>query len=155
MRPVWHASQTGCRREGFMTCPQKLLIHPDRLRRIPNSFSWLDRRFLSDGYLERLSGEAALLYFFLAMVSDRNGVSFYGDRRTSKLLQMTCARLDCVRGELIQEGLIAYRPPFYQVLALPMRTSLITNSKRTPKGPIQIGTLIETPKDRNDGRKID
>jgi hypothetical protein len=57
----------------------KHLLVPDRVRRPPaEGFSWVDRRFLRD-FAAQLSGDAVFLYFFLAAVSDRQGLSFYND----------------------------------------------------------------------------
>jgi len=112
-----------------MTYLVKSLIHPDRARHIPKSFSWIDRQLVSEGYLERLSGGAILLYFFLATVSDAQGLSFYGDRRTAKLLKMSMDKLDRVRGELMDQALIAYHPPLYQVLALQPLKPLVVDVK--------------------------
>ena len=43
-------------------------INPNRIRRITGSFSWIDHRILHDGYLEFMSQEEMLLYFFLVLV---------------------------------------------------------------------------------------
>ena len=60
---------------------EKRILVPDRVRRPPREgFSWIDRRFLRE-YAARLSGDAILLYFFLAAVSDQHGLSFYSDTR--------------------------------------------------------------------------
>ena len=57
----------------------KQILVPDRVRRPPTEgWSWIDRRFLRE-HAPRLSHEAIVLYFFLAAVSDKDGLSFYGD----------------------------------------------------------------------------
>ena len=57
----------------------KQILVPDRVRRPPtDGWSWIDRRFLRE-HAPRLSHEAIVLYFFLAAVSDKDGLSFYGD----------------------------------------------------------------------------
>ena len=57
----------------------KQILVPDRVRRPPtDGWSWIDRRFLRE-HASRLSHEAIVLYFFLAAVSDKDGLSFYGD----------------------------------------------------------------------------
>ena len=38
-------------------------INPDRIRRITGSFSWIDHRLLSDGFLSAMTGEEILIYF--------------------------------------------------------------------------------------------
>jgi hypothetical protein len=129
-----------------MTYLVKSLIRPDRVRMIPNSFSWVDRRFLGDGYLEQLSHEATLLYFFLVTVSDAQGLSFYGDRRIETLLKMSEDILDRARGALIDIGLIAYRPPLYQVLDIKPLDPLIVHAPST--GSVAIGSLLKNTKRR-------
>ena len=60
---------------------KKKLLVPDRVRRPPKEgFSWIDRRFLRE-HAAKLTGDAVMLYFFLAAVSDQHGLSFYSDRR--------------------------------------------------------------------------
>ncbi len=58
---------------------EKRILVPDRVRQPPGEgFSWIDRRFLHD-FAARLSHDGILLYFFLAAVSDKHGLSFYRD----------------------------------------------------------------------------
>jgi hypothetical protein len=58
---------------------QKQVLVPGRVRRPPaDGWSWIDRRFLRE-HAARLSHEASVLYFFPAAVSDKDGLSFYGD----------------------------------------------------------------------------
>jgi hypothetical protein len=55
-------------------------LDPQRVRHFPEQgFSWIDRRFVRDGWLDQLAPDALLLYFFLTAVSDREGLSFYAD----------------------------------------------------------------------------
>ena len=97
----------------------KRLLVPARLRRPPKSgWSWVDRRFVRE-HAERLSREAVLLYFFLAAVADRNGLSFYGDATLATLLRMTVPDLLQARDELLAHDLIAHEARFTQVLSLP------------------------------------
>lgn len=98
---------------------EKRLLVPDRVRRPPHEgFSWVDRRFLRD-YAARLSADAVLLYFFLAAVSDKHGLSFYSDPSIAVRLRMREPSVVRARDELISEDLIAYQPPLTQVLSLP------------------------------------
>ena len=77
---------------------KKRILVADRLRRPPAAgFSWIDRRFLRD-YAERLSGEAIVLYFFLAAVSDQHGLSFYSDATLAARLRMREAAIGAARG---------------------------------------------------------
>jgi hypothetical protein len=97
---------------------KKIPIHPHRIRKIPKQFSWLDHRLVRDRYIDRCSHPAAALYLFLVTVADAQGVSYYGDQTISERLGMDSAMLEKARTQLIHIGLIAYRPPLYQVLAL-------------------------------------
>lgn len=97
----------------------KRLLLPGRVRRPPSSgFSWVDRRFLRE-HAAGLSKDALLLYLFLAAVSDKNGLSFWGDARTATCLRMTEAAVASARDELVRRDLVAYSVPLTQVLALP------------------------------------
>lgn len=103
-----------------MSLIQKRLLVPDRVRRPPREgFSWVDRRFLRD-YAARLSGDAIGLYFFLAAVSDQQGLSFYSDPATAVRLRLREADVVTARDELLTLDLIAYQPPLTQVLSLPL-----------------------------------
>ena len=54
-------------------------LRPDRRRSIRGSFSWIDHRFLREGFDQGLSRLEKLLYFILVAVSNKDGVSFYSD----------------------------------------------------------------------------
>lgn len=98
---------------------QKRVLVPARLRRPPaTGWSWVDRGFVRE-HAERLSREAMLLYFFLAAVSDRHGLSFYGDGTLAMLLRMSLPALVEARDELLAHDLIAHEARLTQVLSLP------------------------------------
>lgn len=100
---------------------QKQLLVSDRVRRPPREgWSWIDRQFLKQ-HASRLSHEAILLYFFLAAVSDQNGLSFYSDTSTALRLRMSEQAVVRARDELVAEDLMAHRAPLTQVLSLPKR----------------------------------
>ncbi|BBO87142.1 helix-turn-helix domain-containing protein [Desulfosarcina ovata] len=101
-------------------------ICPDRIRKVPKQFSWLDHRLVSEHYIDRCTHKAAALYLFLVTVSDAKGMSYYSDRTLAQRLGMDEPEVIRVRSELVDIGLIAYRKPLYQVLAIdpePVRTS--------------------------------
>ena len=103
-----------------MSMIQKRLLVPDRVRRPPREgFSWVDRRFLRD-YAPRVSGDAILLYFFLAAVSDKHGLSFYSDSSIAVRLRRREEDIVRARDELVTVDLIAYQAPLTQVLSLPV-----------------------------------
>lgn len=97
----------------------KRILDPDRLRKIEGSFSWIDHRFITSGFLQDLSTMEILLYLFLVTVSDRNGISFYHDDKVCTILKIPLTSMGEAREGLILRSLIAYEPPLYQVLSLP------------------------------------
>jgi len=96
----------------------KRLLCPERVRRVPDKFSWVDHRLVRDHYIERCSAEALALYLLLVTVGDADGLSYYSDRTVSKLISLDTTTLAALRRELVEAGLIAYRKPLYQVLNL-------------------------------------
>ena len=91
---------------------------PERLRRVPQQFSWVDHRLVREKYIRGLSHAAMALYLFLVTVADAEGLSYYADRTAGRLLGMETDVLCGARRELCRVGLIAYAAPFYQVLSL-------------------------------------
>ena len=95
-------------------------IFPDRIRNIRHcTFGWVDHNFLHRGFLNRLSQEELLLYYFLITVADRNGVSFYDYERICQLLKLKLDDYLRARDRLCQRSLIAYHDGIFQVLSLP------------------------------------
>jgi hypothetical protein len=100
----------------------KQILVPGRVRHPPtDGWSWIDRRFLRE-HAGRLSHEAIVLYFFLAAVSDKDGLSFYGDASIALRLRMEETIVVAARDELVAADLVAYRAPLAQVLSLPAAT---------------------------------
>jgi hypothetical protein len=96
----------------------KRVLVPERLRKAPRQFSWVDQRLVREGYLERCDTVALALYLLLVTVADAQGLSYYGDITIRRLLAMQPEQLEQARRDLIGVGLIAYERPLYQVLAL-------------------------------------
>lgn len=98
---------------------EKRILVAERVRRPPREgFSWVDRRFLRD-YAAKLTGDGILLYLFLAAVSDKHGLSFYGDSTIAVRLKIREQAVVDAREELLIHDLIAFQPPLTQVLSLP------------------------------------
>lgn len=93
-------------------------LRPDRLRRVPAQFSWVDHRLVREGHFCRVTPEGLALYLFLITVADAQGVSYYGDARCAQQLGVSVSALAAARHALINADLIAYEHPFYQVLSL-------------------------------------
>jgi hypothetical protein len=108
-------------------------------------FSWIDRRFIREGFSDPLSPRALLLYFyfFLTAVSDAGEQSFYADRTIQNILKLDAEELSQARARLLSAQLILYRYPLYQVLALPAAPA--TGSKPAPLRPFRHGGLSGQP----------
>jgi hypothetical protein len=130
--------------------PKQVLV-PQRVRRPPQEgWSWIDRRFLRE-HAPRLSHEAIVLYFFLAAVSDKDGLSFYGDASIALRLRMTEAVVVAARDELVAADLLAYRAPLAQVLSLPQ-----ARVQRRDGGLASFGEILRTlaaPSPSTDSRR--
>jgi hypothetical protein len=54
---------------------EKKPLEPHRIRKITSSFAFIEHRFLRDGFWSTLDHHQLLLYVFLILVADRNGLS--------------------------------------------------------------------------------
>ncbi len=98
---------------------KKKIINPHRVRSIKGGFSFIPHRFVTDGFLSSLSASELLLYLFLVAVSDRYGLSFYGEGSICSLLHMTSKNYQNTRQSLIEKDLIDFDGNVFQVLELP------------------------------------
>jgi hypothetical protein len=96
----------------------KRLICPERVRKVPAQFSWIDHRLVRERHIERCDAHAAALYLFLVTVADAQRLSYYSDTSVARRLSMDPSRLVRARTDLIRLRLVAYEQPLYQVLAL-------------------------------------
>ncbi len=132
----------------------KPLPCPQRLRRIPRQFSWIDQRLVRDGAIRRCNTGALALYLFLVTVADAKGLSYYSSRAIADLLSMTSEQLIQARHTLIQVELIAFAQPFYQVLSLdaPVPSALAAFPPDSPPRagrPQSLGTLLRQALEKN------
>lgn len=111
--------------------PRPRPLRPDRLRSLERPFGWIPFRLLSSGWLPRLGNEAKLLYFFLCLVADGMGISFYGDARVCRLLGLSGAELGVAREDLCRHDLLAFDGRVYQLLSLPRETPAWTPATTT------------------------
>jgi len=74
---------------------------------------------MSGRFIHTLNVHETALYFFLVLVGDHRGLSYYADQTICKTLSMEYERLYRSRITLMEKSLIAYEPPLYQVLELP------------------------------------
>ena len=97
-------------------------ISNSRIRYIRQcTFGWIDHNFLHYDYVQYLSKESLLLYFFLCLVADRNGCSYYDYERICNYLKVNLEQFMDARHQLIEESLIITKDSVYQVLSLSKR----------------------------------
>jgi len=96
-------------------------IFPDKVRTIPKSFSWIDRRIVTGHFLHYLNKGEIALYFFLVTASNRHGMSFYSFKKIGHALDMSEREIRLAIISLKELKLIAFNYPFFQVLKLPER----------------------------------
>lgn len=109
-------------------------LRNDRLRRIERPFGWIPFRILSSGLLESLSPHAKLLYFFLCLVADPRGISYYGESKLLRMLKLPAEELRLARTELCRQDLLAFDGRIYQLLSLPLSTSGKNYQQRRTRG---------------------
>ena len=113
---------------------KKKILSPERIRRIDGGFSFIPHRFLLEGFLSSLNQVELLLYLFLIMASDRNGVSFYSYDRICTLLELNLDEYLASRNSLIEKDLIAFDGTLFQVLCLPHKPA--EQPKREDRSPV-------------------
>ena len=125
---------------------KKRILKAQRIRRIDGGFSFITHRFLTDGFMSALDPGQLLLYFFLVIAGDRNGLSFYSYDSICNLLQMSIEQYLSARDALIEKDLIDFDGTLFQVLDLP-EAAPASRAKLCTSGldrPIQ-KTLKEVP----------
>ena len=98
---------------------RKRILVPERVRKINGSFSYIPHTFVTEGFFESLTQEELLLYFLLALVGDRHGLSYYSQDRLCTRLKMPLDDFITARNGLIEKSLIAFDGFMFQVLSLP------------------------------------
>ena len=97
---------------------KKHVLCPERLRKTPEQFSWVDHRLVRHDHIRRCDCRGWALYLLLVTVGDSAGVSYYSDRRIGELLTLEARDVREARQQLLAAGLIAYEHPLYQVLSI-------------------------------------
>ena len=105
--------------------PKVHIPQPKNVRKINGSFAWVDHRLLQKGYLAVMTHQDQVLYLFLVLAADRNGVSFYRKEKICDLLSLDFQQFEIARDRLIDLKLITYQPysvlspnGYYQVLPI-------------------------------------
>ena len=118
-----------------------------RVRSITGSFAFIEHRFLRHGFWAGLGHHELLLYFFLVLVADRQGLSFYSYDKICSLLAISVDEYILARDSLINKDLLAFDGTFFQVLSLPpepVRLSRLLQNKEDMerKDPATVHQLI-------------
>ena len=114
---------------------KKRVLNPERLRKVPPQFSWIDHRLVRENYFLRCDHSSWTLYLFLASVADADGLSYYSDASLMRRLKIDLFGLSASRQQLVQTGLIAYEKPLYQILSL-------EPVGEARSGPISVGEIL-------------
>lgn len=120
----------------------KQILRPDRLRKVPSQFSWLDQRLVRENFLRRAQPAAWALYLVLVTVADAQGLSYYSDATLSRLLQLEPLALAQARQQLVTADLVAYQKPLYQVLALPLSAAAATPDGTRLGQALSVGDIL-------------
>ena len=110
---------------------RKKILNPERIRCIDGGFSFIPHRLLTDGFIAALNPRELLLYFFLILAGDRNGLSYYAYDSICSLLCLSLDQYIEARNALIEKDLIAFDGTLFQVLSLPERAPGSTRKSET------------------------
>jgi len=114
---------------------KKKVLNPKRVRQINGGFSFIPHRFVLDGFLAALRQKELLLYLFLVLVSDRNGLSFYSYDTICTLLELSLDEYIASRDSLMDKDLIAFDGTLFQVLDLPQKQP--NRQEREVRSPVE------------------
>lgn len=121
----------------------------ERVRKISGSFAFIEHRFLREGFFASLSQHELLLYLFLVLVADRNGLSYYSFDKICTLLKISTDQYLLARNCLIHKDLLAFDGHLFQVLSLPKkpvvqpRKPLKTEQEMEEADPATIHQIIK------------
>jgi hypothetical protein len=118
-----HQKSSVQRKKGKPRSIETRPLEPDRIRKITGSFAFVEHRFLQDGFWSSLDHHQLLLYLFLIIVADRNGLSYYSYDKICTLLRISVDEYILARNALIEQNLIAFDGYFFQVLSLPEKVT--------------------------------
>jgi hypothetical protein len=107
---------------------------PQNIRKITNSFAWIDHRVLRNGFLQVMTHQDMALYLFLVLAADRNGVSFYRKEKICDALSLDFRQFEIARDRLINFKLVAYEAytalspnGYYQILSIESKAPNFVN----------------------------
>ena len=98
---------------------------PQKIRKIERSFAWIDHRLMRNGFVAVMTHRDLVLYLFLVLAADRNGVSFYRKEKICETVSLDFSQFEIARDRLINMKLIAFENysvlspnGYYQVLPI-------------------------------------
>lgn len=94
-------------------------LNPQRIRKITGSFAFIEHCFRR--WIKHLGSEELLLYLFLVLAADEQGLSYYSPETICSHLNLSPNQYRQAFNGLIARDLIAFREPLFQVLSLPQR----------------------------------
>ena len=111
---------------------------PKNIRNIRGSFAWIDHRLMRDGFIEVMTHDDMVLYLFLVLAADKNGVSFYRKEKICEAVSLDYNQFEIARDRLVDMSLIAFESysvlspnGYYQVL--PIESKAPNYSKQITK----------------------
>ncbi len=127
----------------------KHVLRPERVRLVPEQFSWIDQALVQRHFIDRCDTHSAALYLFLVTVADAQGLSYYATSTIAERLHLSADEIGAARTRLMALDLIAYQAPLYQVLSLTETQTLPRPPKVTPRprqtsaAPVSLAQLLE------------
>lgn len=101
------------------------ISQPKKIRNIKGSFAWIDHRLMRNGFLQIMTHDDMVLYLFLILVADKNGVSFYRKEKICEAVSLDYSQFEIAKDRLINMKLIAFEGysvlspnGYYQVLPI-------------------------------------
>ena len=98
---------------------------PKNIRNIKGSFAWIDHRLMRNGFIEVMTHDDMVLYLFLVLAADKNGVSFYRKEKICEAVLLDYNQFEIARDRLVNMNLIAFESysvlspnGYYQVLPI-------------------------------------
>ena len=88
---------------------------PQKTRNIKSSFAWIDHRLMRNGFFELMTHQDIVLYLFLVLVADKNGVSFYRKEKICEAVSLDFNQFEIAKDRLVNMKLIAFEG--YSVLS--------------------------------------
>jgi len=98
---------------------------PKNIRNFNGSFAWIDHRLMRNGFINIMTHHDMVLYLFLVLAADKNGVSFYRKEKICEAVSLDYNQFEIAKDRLINMKLIAFEGysmlspnGYYQILPI-------------------------------------